>query len=144
LTADDLEKYDRLTILDPIEYLYSRLLPKLRIRQLNHSAALHPNCSAVKLGLAGKLEEIAKKCASEVFIPWNLKCCGYAGDRGLLFPELTRSASKPEAEEVLAKPRDGYYSSNITCEMGMSQATGKPYRSIFYLVEKATREDTPV
>jgi FAD/FMN-containing dehydrogenase len=34
----------------------------------------------------------------------------------------------------------GYYSSNIPCEIGMSEATGKDYTSIVYLVEKASRQ----
>jgi D-lactate dehydrogenase len=34
---------------------------------------------------------------------------------------------------------DGYYSSNLTCEMGLAAASGLPYRSILYLLEEATR-----
>jgi D-lactate dehydrogenase len=56
-----------------------------------------------------------------------------------LFPELTASATLLEANEVSAGQYDGYYSSNPTCEMGMTLATKKPYRSILYLLEMATR-----
>ena len=63
----------------------------------------------------------------------------FAGDRGLLFPELTASATEKESAEVLARAYGGYYSSNITCEIGMSEATGKDYVGIVYLVEKASR-----
>ena len=69
----------------------------------------------------------------------TLGCCAFAGDRGLLYPELTASATKKETAEVNARDYDGYYSSNITCEIGMSEATGKDYVSIVYLVEKASR-----
>ena len=44
-----------------------------------------------------------------------------------------------EAAEVLAGDYDGHYSSNIPCEIGMSQATGRDYMSIVYLVEQASR-----
>jgi len=40
---------------------------------------------------------------------------------------------------VLTGDYDGYYSSNITCEMGMSEGTGKDYVGIVYLVERASR-----
>jgi hypothetical protein len=40
---------------------------------------------------------------------------------------------------VLTRDYGGYYSSNITCEMGMSEATGRDYVGIVYLVEKASR-----
>jgi D-lactate dehydrogenase len=52
---------------------------------------------------------------------------------------LTASATEKESTEVTAREYDGYYSSNITCEIGMSAATGKEYRSIIYLVEEASR-----
>lgn len=52
---------------------------------------------------------------------------------------LVASAAQPEAEEVNARRYDGYYSSNLTCEIGMSVAAAKPYRSFLYLVERATR-----
>jgi D-lactate dehydrogenase len=81
---------------------------------------------------------VAKQCARSTKIPLNLGCCGFAGDRGLLYPELTASATEKESAEVNARDYDGYYSSNITCEMGMSEATGKDYVGIVYLVEKAS------
>ena len=82
---------------------------------------------------------MARACAQTVVTPQRLDCCGFAGDRGLLFPELTASATALEAAEVLSEAYDGYYSSNLTCEMGMSLATGKPYRSFLYLLERASR-----
>jgi D-lactate dehydrogenase len=82
---------------------------------------------------------IAECCARSVTVPLNLGCCGFAGDRGLLFPELTASATEKESAEINARDYGGYYSSNITCEIGMSTSTGRDYRSIVYLVEEASR-----
>jgi D-lactate dehydrogenase len=82
---------------------------------------------------------IAQCCARSASAPLTLGCCGFAGDRGLLFPELTASATEKESAEVNSREYGGYYSSNITCEIGMSTATGKEYRSIVYLVEEASR-----
>ncbi len=83
--------------------------------------------------------DIAKQCAKSATVPLNLGCCAFAGDRGLLFPELTQSATEKETAEVNAREYGGYYSSNIPCEIGMSEATGKDYVSIVYLVERASR-----
>jgi D-lactate dehydrogenase len=106
---------------------------------LPESVVLHPNCSAQKLGLQEKMIAIAKCCAESVTLPLNLGCCGFAGDRGFLFPELTASATRREAQEVTRQTFTGYYSSNLTCEIGLHQATQQNYLGIVYLVEKASR-----
>ena len=105
--------------------------------QLDESIVLHPNCSLIKMGLTDKMEITAQKCATHVIIPDDLNCCGFAGDKGLLHPELTASATEKEAAEINQNKFDDYYSSNITCEMGMSLATGQHYRSLLFAVEKA-------
>ncbi|MEP6896776.1 MAG: (Fe-S)-binding protein, partial [Chloroflexota bacterium] len=139
LSEEDKEIWNRITILDGIEFLHDYVLPKLELHLVDDEVILHPNCSSRKLGLDSKMFSIAKQCAKSANVPLNLGCCAFAGDRGLLFPELTKSATEKEAAEVLEKNYGGYYSSNITCEMGMSEATGKDYNSIVYLVERASR-----
>ena len=91
------------------------------------------------MGITAKLEGIARACSDEVTIPADAGCCGFAGDRGFLVPELTQAATKHEAAEVKAKHPEECYSSSRTCEIGMSRATGQIYRSYMYLLEKATR-----
>jgi D-lactate dehydrogenase len=140
LGEEDKAIWQKLTILDGIEFLHDHLLPKVKLHPVDEEVVLHPNCSLRKLGLDGKMINIAKQCAKSATVPLNLGCCAFAGDRGLLFPELTQSATEKESAEVLAKNYEGYYSSNITCEMGMSEATGKDYLSIVYLVEKVSRQ----
>ena len=139
LTEDDKVIWKQLTILDGIEFLHDHALPKLNLHPADDEVILHPNCSARKLGLDIKMLSLAKQCAKSATVPLNLGCCAFAGDRGLLFPELTESATEKETAEVLSHEYSGYYSSNIPCEIGMSEATGKDYLSIVYLVEKASR-----
>jgi D-lactate dehydrogenase len=139
LNEEDKEIWEQLTILDGIEFLNDFILPKLELNPVDDEVILHPNCSARKLGLDIKMLSIAMHCAKSAAVPLNLGCCAFAGDRGLLFPELTKSATEKETAEILEKEYGGYYSSNITCEMGMSEATGKDYTSIVYLVERASR-----
>src|SRR3990172_7774208 len=114
-----------MTILDSIEFIHDTLLPKLEIHPIEEDVVLHPNCSAQKLGVQDKLVNIAKRCARTATIPLTLGCCGFAGDRGLLFPELTASATQNESAEVNSREYGGCYSSNIPCEIGMSEATGR-------------------
>jgi len=139
LSKEDLEFYRMMTILDSLELIHDTLLPRLEIDPVDEDVVLHPNCSARKLGLDGMMLSIARKCARSATVPLNLGCCAFAGDRGLLYPELTASATEKESAEVLSHDYDSYYSSNITCEMGMSEATGKNYVGIMYLVERASR-----
>ncbi|MDZ7268342.1 MAG: FAD-binding oxidoreductase [candidate division KSB1 bacterium] len=140
LTGEDLQRWRQLTILDSVEFVHDRLLSRLQPRRLSEAVMLHPNCATRKLGLTDRLQQLAAACAESVAIPVQLDCCAFAGDRGLLFPELTQSATAVEAAEVNAGNYDGYYSSNLTCEMGMTLATGRRYQSILYLVERATRK----
>ena len=142
--GDDLGEEEKniwkgLTILDGVMFLDEVILPQLTLRPVEEDVVLHPNCSLRKMGLDARMLNIAKRCARSATVPLNLGCCAFAGDRGLTHPELTASATEKETAEVLASEYDGHYSSNITCEIGMSEATGKDYVSIVYLVERASR-----
>lgn len=139
LSDEDKVIWQKLTILDGIEFLHDHVMPKLHIQPAAEDVVLHPNCSARKLGLDEKMLNIARRCARSVTVPLHLGCCAFAGDRGLLFPELTAAATEKESAELNAREYDGYYSSNVTCEIGMSEATGNDYVSIVYLVERASR-----
>jgi D-lactate dehydrogenase len=135
LTAENQLKFDKLTILDSIEFAHDKLLPTLPIRRKVHSVALHPVCSAMKMGITPKLLRISKACSENVLVPSDAGCCAFAGDRGFLFPELTASASRVEAGQATAAEHDGHYSSSRTCEIGMTRSTGKVYRSYLHLID---------
>jgi D-lactate dehydrogenase len=139
LSAENQRRFDKLRILDGIEFTHDVLLPNLTITQRASSVALHPVCSVTKLNLTPKLEGIARACSEAVMVPANAGCCGFAGDRGFLVPELTASATSHEAAEVSQHKHDGYFSSSRTCEIGMTRSTGEIYRSYIYLLEMATR-----
>ena len=74
-------------------------------------------------------------------VPPVAECCGFAGDQGFLVPELTASATAAEAAEVRElrrrEPGAGCYSTCRTCEIGMTRAVGRPYRSLVHLVHEA-------
>jgi D-lactate dehydrogenase len=143
LTPENQTRYDRLRIVDGIDFMHDRVLPKLTVTEKTDDVALHPVCSVMKLNLSSKLEAIARACSADVLLPINAGCCGFAGDRGFLVPELTAAATRREAAEVKEKEYDGYFSSSRTCEIGMTRATGHVYRSFVYLLEQATRPASP-
>jgi D-lactate dehydrogenase len=133
-------QFDRLIIVDGLEFVADTLLSRLEVRSRERRVVLHPVCSAVKLDLETRLARIGAACANESRIPPSAGCCGFAGDRGWLLPELTASATRAEADEARAADASGHYSSSRTCEVGMTRATGHVYRSYLHLVERATRE----
>lgn len=129
-------RFDRLTCLDSVEFLHDRVLPRIDGRPpLDRRIVLHGVCSLEKMGTEGKWVALARRCAAEVTVPLSSGCCGMAGDRGFLVPELTASATRSEAAEVSERRYDGYYSSTRTCEMAMGEAVGRDYESILYLVD---------
>ncbi len=101
--------------------------------------ALHPTCSDRHAGDVEHLRRLAAACADEVTVPFEAGCCGFAGDRGLLHPELTASATAREAAEVNGVHYDDHLSSNRTCELGLTRATGRRYRHAIELLEELTR-----
>jgi D-lactate dehydrogenase len=103
------------------------------------SLVVHPTCSSTQLGIDPALLRVAAAAAEEVVQPEDWSCCAFAGDRGLLHPELTASATAPEARAVARHPATHHASVNRTCELGMTRATGRPYRHVLEVLEEATR-----
>ena len=128
-----------LQVMDSVEFAEKFLLPRLTISHQAKSITLHPTCSTTALGINTALNTIASRISSEVFIPENWGCCGFAGDRGFTFPELTESATMMQASEITARHDDYYVSSNRTCEIGMTRATGKQYLHIIEVLEELSR-----
>lgn len=105
------------------------------------STAIHPVCSIHHLGLVEKLQKLAEALAEKAVTPIYATCCAFAGDRGFLHPELTRSATSEEVEELDNQQFEKYLCSNRTCELGMNLATGRDYQSVIFLLEELTRPE---
>lgn len=104
------------------------------------SLALHPTCSSTRLGLDADLLRIARTIAEDVVVPDDWQCCGFAGDRGLLHPELTASATRAEAASLAGTDFAAYASVNRTCELAMTRATNRTYRHLLELLDEMTGE----
>jgi D-lactate dehydrogenase len=66
---------------------------RLRFTKRPEAVAVHLTCSGRKMGLEGKLRAIAEACAETAVLPPNVGCCGWAGDKGFVTPELTLSTA---------------------------------------------------
>lgn len=137
-------EYSALRIEDATTFVAREVLPRLPAPAKLSSIAVHPTCSTTALGATGALTAIASAVADEVFVPDEWGCCAFAGDRGMLHPELTESATAVESAEVSAADSagggfDAFVSANRTCEIGMTRATGKPYRHVVEVLEELTR-----
>jgi D-lactate dehydrogenase len=126
-------------VLDAVAWVHDRLLDRLEIGERLDSLLVHPTCACTQLGLAGKLAATAARMAEDVVIPAGTTCCGQAGDRGWLHPELPRSALQEVRRETEGRQFDGCVSSNRTCELALHRETGRAYSSVVLLLERLTR-----
>jgi len=139
LSEENKAKFDQLIIIDSITYIHDFVMPQIRVLHKKDSIVLHPVCSLQKMpGLETQFVQIARHFAENVEVPVFAGCCGMAGDRGFLHPELTHSATWPEAKEIAGCEFDGYYSSSKTCEIALSDAVGSNYHSILMLVDECS------
>ncbi|MFL5906934.1 MAG: FAD-binding and (Fe-S)-binding domain-containing protein [Solirubrobacterales bacterium] len=138
LGDENRERHSKLEILDSVIWA-ERLLPNLRIQSRLDSVALHPTCSTRHMGLERRLRAISGALADRVVQPIRATCCGMAGDRGLLHPELTASATSEEAAELAGSRHDAYLCSNRTCEIALEEATGAAYESFLIPLEELSR-----
>ncbi len=88
-------------------------------------AVMYLGTKCIRLGLKDKYRAVAGMCSENVVVSDNTCCCGFGGDGGLLYPELTLLVPKSETHEVKELEADAYYSSNVPCEIGFSSAVGK-------------------
>jgi D-lactate dehydrogenase len=162
LSGEELTRFDAVEVLDAVTWARRELLPVFEgstgtgasaqelgaetvhtpsARKPWGRVAVHPTCSTMHMDIVDDLMAVASFAADEAFIPVGATCCGTAGDRGLLHPELVESATRDEraglAEAEAAGPVDAFVSANRTCEMGLSQVTGREYEHVLFLLEEA-------
>ncbi|MEU8181223.1 FAD-binding and (Fe-S)-binding domain-containing protein [Micromonospora sp. NPDC049044] len=137
LAEEDRARYRDLRFVDSVTFTAEHLLPALPEPRRLGSLALHPTCSTVHLDGVDDLRTVAGAVADTVTVPDSWGCCAFAGDRGLLHPEVTAGATAAQAAEINERDHDAYASCNRTCEMGMSRATGQPYRHVLQVLVEA-------
>jgi D-lactate dehydrogenase len=141
LSEINAERHGKLEIIDSIAWARERLLPRLQVDRKLGTIAVHPPCASRHLELDRSLAAIAGELAEEVVVPLTATCCGFAGDRGMLHPELPLSATAPQAAELAGRAFDAHVCSNRTCEIGLQQGTGRTYESFVFALEELTRSN---
>ena len=127
----------RLPVHDSVEFAHDTLLPRLHLTPQPEAVAVHPVCSVRKMGTVNKLEGIAKHCSAQVVTVDEVRCCGFAGERGFMRPELNEHALRHLKQALPAGCQSGY-STSRTCEIGLSEMAEMPYQSILYLLERCS------
>lgn len=135
--------YDGLQIIDAVAFVDEHLLDRLSVTARIGSLALHPTCSSTRIGTNAALLRMAARIADEVIVADGWGCCAFAGDRGLLHPELTASATAAEAAATVGRSFDAYASTNRTCELGMTRATGRQYQHLIEVLEATIARSAP-
>jgi len=126
-----------LKLYEPTEFILEYLLPELKITPLEETITLFPVCSMKKMGLDGRLIELAKLCAKKVIVA-ETNCCGFAGDRGFTYPELNSHGLRNLKDQLTESVTQGF-STSRTCEIGLSYHTGISHKSIVYLVDQVSK-----
>lgn len=130
----------KMKLYEPAEFIYTFLRDKLVFTPTDRSVAIHITCSMRKMGLADTLIALARLCSTDVFIPEEVGCCGFAGDRGFTHPELNAYALRKLRPEIEDAGTYIGYSNSRTCEIGLTTHAGIPYVSIVYLVDQCTKK----
>ncbi len=132
----------RLKLYDFHEFAVAALLPRLIIHKEAGPVALHVNCSVRKTGSDAQLRTLLAACVEDIVEPAGVTCCGFAGDRGFVVPELNQHALRKIHDELHEKAPSTCacgVSTNRTCEIGLTAETGLNYQSVAYLLEKCSR-----
>ena len=132
------EHIKSMPLFEPAEFILDYLAPHLKFNRTDTPIAVHITCSSRRMGLAGKIVELASKCSSKVTVPAEVGCCGFAGDKGFTFPELNTWGLRKLKPEIDAAGALFGYSNSRTCEIGLTANSGIPYKSIAYLVDDCT------
>ncbi len=125
-------------VLDSAVFIASSLLARVPVVRKLAVVAVHHNCSAQRLAEQPMTEAIASACADDIAVLSSMSCCGYAGDKGLFFPELNAHATRFVRSEIPANCTLGV-STVSTCASGLSEHAGIPFVGLASLVEWASR-----
>ena len=91
-----------------------------------------------EMQLGADLVKLVGLCADRVVVPEGVGCCGFAGDRGFLHPEMNSYGLRKLRKEIEKGHAERGYSNSRTCEIGLQAHSGIPYMGIAYLVNEAT------
>ena len=128
----------KMKLYEPAEFIAKFLLDKLDFHLTDKPITVHVTCSTRLMGLKDVIIGLAKMCSTRVYVPEEIGCCAYAGDKGMTNPELNAYALRKLKPALQERGIEEGYSNSRTCEIGLSHNGGITYRSIVYLVNACT------
>ena len=131
------EKIAGLQLFEPAEFIERFVLDKVSITPIDETVAGHITCSTRRMGLAETVVRVVRACAKNVFVPEEVGCCAFAGDKGFTHPELNAWALRKLRGQIERAGVTHGYSNSRTCEIGLTTHSGVPYSSIVSLVNRA-------
>ncbi|MDE5629900.1 MAG: FAD-binding oxidoreductase [Muribaculaceae bacterium] len=132
------EHIKSMPLFEPAEFIHDYLTPYLDFHRHDTPIAVHVTCSTRRMGLGDKIIALASKCSSNVTVPAEVGCCGFAGDKGFTHPELNAWGLRKLKPQLQQAGVVAGYSNSRTCEIGLTSNSGVPYKSIVYLVNECT------
>ena len=123
---------------EPAEFITEYLVPYLEFHPTDRPVAVHVTCSTRLMGLDATIIGLARKCSTNVIVPTEVGCCGFAGDKGFMMPKLNEWGLRKLRPQIEASGAKQGYSNSRTCEIGLTTNSGIPYKSIAYLVNEVT------
>jgi len=136
------EKIKDLDLYEPVEFIEKFLVPRLDFHPTDEPVALHITCTTRKMHLDNEMRRLAERCSTQVLIPAEVGCCGFAGDKGFTRPEINAYALRKLRPQLEAAGIRKGYSNSRTCEIGLMTNGGIPYMSLVYLVDSCTTPKT--
>ena len=130
------EKIKGMELYEPAEFIEKFVLDKVRIDPTDETVAVHITCSTRKMGLGDAVVRVAKACSKNVFVPEDIGCCAFAGDKGFTHPGLNAWALRKLRGQIEKAGVVHGYSNSRTCEIGLTTHSGVPYSSIASLVNR--------
>lgn len=99
----------KMKLYEPAEFIYTFLRDKLEFTPTDRPVAVHITCSMRKMGLSNTLISLAGLCSTQVLVPEEVGCCGFAGDKGftgrnstlMLYANYVRNWRKQESVSAI-------------------------------------------
>ena len=134
------EKIKSLRLFEPAEFIEKYVLDKVSIKPIDEAVSVHLTCSTRKMGIGDVIVRVAKKCSNNVFVPEDIGCCAFAGDKGFTHPGLNAWALRKLRGQIEKAGVVHGYSNSRTCEIGLTTHSGVPYSSIVSLVNRVSEK----
>ncbi|RTL13112.1 MAG: FAD-binding protein [Neisseriaceae bacterium] len=125
-------KDNEIQIYDINSFIANNLVD-VRLHKKYHKIAVHIDCSSARHGtINNKVLEILQNCADKLIFPEDIKCCGFAGDKGFTQPELNQSSLSNLAAQI--SDCEIGVTFNRNCQIGLSYHGQVEYISFVELV----------